>query len=435
MALLCPLSLQQITNARGIVVGASVSFFDSGTLTPRAVFKDQGLTTPWLQPILTDSAGRIPIVYTGGNPLRVRIVEPSGVSNADIPYVPGDVASGGGGGGGGGGDSVLETGDIVPSYRTGIRAGMVRANGRTIGNPTSGATEYAAADALNLYVFLWNADSTLVVVGGRGASGLEDFNAGKQLTLPDFRGVVLGGLDDMGSSPAGLYAGITFTRGNATTLGSMAGSATTTLDGTMIPNHVHTGTTATAGNHQHSFTTASAGAHTHPGSAIATAGAHNHGGATEAAGGHTHGAQADNQGQHSHSGSTDTQGDHAHSYNGALITNATAGAGAAPGYLNTSTGEATSTNGAHSHALEIDGAGLHSHNITVLAIGDHAHIIDTDGTHTHTLTIASDGAHVHTGTTDAGGAHQHSFTTDATGGGLAHPNLQPTVLISWYLVL
>lgn len=68
----------------------------------------------------------------------------------------------------------------------------------TIGNAASGATIRANADTLNLYVHYWDdfsspsGNTLLPVIGGLGASALDDFNANKKLTLPNMSGRGLG---------------------------------------------------------------------------------------------------------------------------------------------------------------------------------------------------------------------------------------------------
>lgn len=45
------------------ISGGSVSFFDAGTTTPRAVYSDATLTTPISQPVTADSAGKLPLIF------------------------------------------------------------------------------------------------------------------------------------------------------------------------------------------------------------------------------------------------------------------------------------------------------------------------------------------------------------------------------------
>ncbi|MFX9031451.1 hypothetical protein ABTN13_20060, partial [Acinetobacter baumannii] len=55
------------------------------------------------------------------------------------------------------------TGDYITAASTGTRAGYVRANGRTIGSATSGATERANADTAALYALLWGAYANTIL--------------------------------------------------------------------------------------------------------------------------------------------------------------------------------------------------------------------------------------------------------------------------------
>jgi microcystin-dependent protein len=77
------------------------------------------------------------------------------------------------------------------------------------------------------------------VVGGRGANGLADFNAGKKITLPDKRGVVPCGGTAMGNADNGVLGGVPFVFGNSTTAGSICGEATHMLATTEMPVHKH----------------------------------------------------------------------------------------------------------------------------------------------------------------------------------------------------
>jgi microcystin-dependent protein len=129
-------------------------------------------------------------------------------------------------------------------YNTGTLSGFVRANGRTIGNATSGATERANADTSALFVFLYNADANLAVSGGRGANAAADYAANKTIALPDFRGRTIAGLDDMGNSAASRLSSTYFGTA-ATALGAAGGSESTTLTAAQIPSITSTVTTTT----------------------------------------------------------------------------------------------------------------------------------------------------------------------------------------------
>jgi microcystin-dependent protein len=393
-------------------IGARARFYDAGGNTPKTVYQDGNLNSAFPpNGILSDANAQLPDIWISGTTAyRCVVTTAGGAVIRDRDYIPGETAAGGGGGGGGGTD--LTTGDIIAAYATGTRTGFVRLNARTIGSAASGASELASADAEDLFLHLWTVDTTLAVSGGRGASAAADWAANKQLTLPNGRDKALVGLDDMGNTAAGGFAGVTFTSGNATTLGSIAGSATVALTTAQLAAHTHTGTTDNAGSHAHSGTTASDGSHTHTGSANA-AGSHNHGSSTGAGGVHTH------------TGSTTAVNDHQHAYSD----------GGSSGNNTVALGGGATVPSVGDSARVTSGAGAHNHTLVVDAVGDHTHSIPTQGDHTHTLTIASGGAHTHTYTTDTFAAHQHAFTTASSGSGAAHLNMQPSLLVTLYIKL
>ena len=119
-------------------------------------------------------------------------------------------------------------------------SGYVFLSGRTIGDASSGATERANADTSALFTLLWDsmANTEAAVSGGRGASAAADFAAHKTITLPDARGRVIAGKDNMGGTTASRLtsagAGIT-----GTTLGVAGGTETHTLTSAQMPNHYH----------------------------------------------------------------------------------------------------------------------------------------------------------------------------------------------------
>jgi hypothetical protein len=89
-------------------------------------------------------------------------------------------------------------------------SGWVLADGRTIGDGSSGATNRANADTSTLFALLWGAfaNTELAIqdssgsASTRGASAAADYAAHKRLPVPDLRGRVSAGLDDMGGSAA-----------------------------------------------------------------------------------------------------------------------------------------------------------------------------------------------------------------------------------------
>lgn len=168
--------------------------------------------------------------------------------------------------------NAVPPGTVAAFRRKTAPTGWVKENGGTIGSAASGATTRANADTINLYTVLWNEfDNTELPIqtsGGspttRGASAAADFAANKRMPLFDSRSRYQRGADD------GLGYDATLTVG--------------AIQADAIKNHVHTGTTASAGDHAHdvpkgttgggdgaqsgpitggSLTTSTAGAHTH----------------------------------------------------------------------------------------------------------------------------------------------------------------------------
>lgn len=240
MAGTIPLSLtQQFDEFGRPLSGGLLYIYQAGTTaTPQSAYQDSGLTIPLPNPIILDAAGRIPAFFLADGQIKARLTNRDGVDQlvADNLLVIGP-SSGGGGGGGGSVDAttVLATGDIKARYSTGTLSGFVRANGRTIGSATSGATERANADTQALFEYLWGADANLAVSGGRGSSANADWTANKTIALPDFRGRAIAGLDDMGNSAAGILSG-TYFGVTPTVLGAAGGGEKYTITQANLPN-------------------------------------------------------------------------------------------------------------------------------------------------------------------------------------------------------
>ena len=242
------------------MVGAQLYFFDEGTTTPQTVYSDSALGEAIAQPILADARGAFPMIYLQAGTYRQRLLDADGVTIFDddgisVPqasdYVPPDA-----------GDTSEEllarTGDLKWRYGTGTHSGWVRCNGRTIGSASSGATERANADAEDLFLHLWTADSNLTVSSGRGGSAASDWAANKTIALPDARSRTLVALGTMGNTAAGIIdASLLDDSATADTLGAKGGADDVTLTSTQIPSHSHTGsgTTGTeSAGHVHAVT-------------------------------------------------------------------------------------------------------------------------------------------------------------------------------------
>lgn len=244
MAGTIPLSLtQQFDQFGQPLSGGLLYIIQAGTVaTPQNPYQDAALTILQPNPIVLDAAGRIPQFFLADGYIKVRLTDKNGVTQLarDGILVIGPSAGGGGGGASVDPTTIFQTGQIAFFYSIGSVAGYVRLNGRTIGNGVSGASERANADTQALFVFLYNADANLVVSGGRTGNPVNDYNAGKTIALPDWRGRALAGLDGMGNSLAGRLTSSANGFGVAAdTLGAAGGAESNTLDVTRIPSHQH----------------------------------------------------------------------------------------------------------------------------------------------------------------------------------------------------
>lgn len=136
-------------------------------------------------------------------------------------------------------------------WGTTVPEGWILADGRTIGNTISGATNRANSDTFPLFRLLWESysDTTLPIytssgaASERGLSAQVDFDAGKRLTVIDKRGRVSAGLDNMGGTTASRLNTI-----SSTTLGASGGAQTHTLTIAQMPTHTHI-----QNSHTHSY--------------------------------------------------------------------------------------------------------------------------------------------------------------------------------------
>lgn len=255
-----PFSLSQQLDERGKPLsGCKLFTIQAGTVsTPQNAFQDLDLTIPLPNPIECDAGGRLPQFFIDDGQIKVRLTDKNGIVQIDADNVQVIGPSSGGGGGGGQVDptTIAKTGDVKYRYSTATEAGWVRANGRTIGSASSGATERANSDTQALFIHLWNTNSGLAVSGGRGASAAADWSANKTIELPDARGRVLASLDNMGNSAAGRLS-LTYFGASPTTLGAGGGSQSTTLAAGNLPPHTHSGTTGSMNrnaSHSHGVT-------------------------------------------------------------------------------------------------------------------------------------------------------------------------------------
>lgn len=137
-------------------------------------------------------------------------------------------------------ENVLPTGVMMDYCGTTSPSGWILANGRTIGSASSGATGRANADTQSLFEFLWTnfADAELAVSGGRGASATADWSANKTIALPDLRGRVSVGRDNMEATSANRLTSAEAAAGG-NTMGANGGTQQHTLTTSEIPAHKH----------------------------------------------------------------------------------------------------------------------------------------------------------------------------------------------------
>lgn len=125
-------------------------------------------------------------------------------------------------------------------------AGWIYAFG-TIGDGSSHASSRANPDTQALYFALWNSQANAQapvfnsagVAVTRGASALSDWNAHRQIAVPDKRGRVAIALDNMGGVAAGRVNNTSFQGGNALILGGTMGEQAHLMTLAELIAHVH----------------------------------------------------------------------------------------------------------------------------------------------------------------------------------------------------
>lgn len=280
---LYPLSRMQQFDGNGRPLsGARLFLYDGGTSTPRVGYRDASLTSAHPNPILADSAGRLPLIYLDDGFYRHRLTTRGGTLVFDDDGLPVLSTTTGGTGTSVDPDAIFRTRDIKIRFDDQPLSGYVRLNGRTIGSAASGATERANADTQSLYEELWRF-ANISVTGGKGANAAADFAANKTLVLPNMAGRGLWGADDLGAgaqsvltsswlnNPAligsiGGEQAVTLTQSNIPAYSLAGGSGSVSVSGTTgveSVSHTHSvsGTTGTeSANHTHSITTGSVSA-------------------------------------------------------------------------------------------------------------------------------------------------------------------------------
>ena len=238
--------------------------------------------------------------------------------------------------------------------------------------------------------------SQIGISAGPG-DGVNTFN------VPDLRGRIPMGLDNIGGSAAGITPGVT-------TLGARSGET----------NHILT--LSELAPHSHGGGTGSGGTHSHASGASSTAGVHTH--AMSGAGDHTHTTGSIS---HAHGGGTNLNGNpqHAHAIGGPpynyyfVIQQSGSGNSVAVSsgpYQATNVLATEPSTIPHEHTIGTD---THTHSHTVTSAPQHSHSLSSDGSHSHSFT------------TDAAGGHNHTISSD--GSGVGHNNLQPYIACAYLM--
>jgi len=247
--------IPQIDRNGDPLVGAKAYFYDAGTTTPQVVYADSALGVAIDQPVLADANGRFPAVFLSPDPGSYRnkmtdaddalLFNVDGISvPQDADFVPPDA---------GDTDPTLlhTTGDVKAMHGTGAQSGWVRANGKTLGNAASGASERANADTSALFQYLWTQDGTLTVSGGRGATAAGDFAANKTIALPNYINRSLAGLLMGGTDPNILASSLVDNSETNDTLGATVGASTHAIAKAELPSY---NLTVTDPGHTHTLT-------------------------------------------------------------------------------------------------------------------------------------------------------------------------------------
>jgi len=208
----------------------------------------------------------------------------------------------------------------------------------------------------------------------------------------------------VGRMPVGRDAGQT----EFDVLGEAGGAKTHTLTSAEMPSHTHTqdshNHTQNAHNHTQDGHNHTQNSHNH------TQDSHSH--STVDAGSHSHGAATGTTGNHQHSGTVNQTSatSHTHVTNGTFASGLTGSGGSSSAFVNFT--------------------------------GDHSHTIGADGTHGHTINGATATNQANTASNNATTATNQAATAtnngatavnQPTGGGAAHPILQPYLVLNYII--
>lgn len=238
--------------------GGIVDIWLPTTTTPASIFSDFALGTPMANPFTLNAAGRFPPVYVADGAYRIRVrnsalvlqfdddevaAVTAAVSTSPIVVTP---------------DQLWSTGHVLVRFDDQVFPGFVRANGRTVGSATSGASERANSDCEPLFLFLWPF-ANITVPAGKGASAAADWAANKPLTLPDMAGRLIGARDDLGNGAQSRITAATVA--SPTLAGSVGGTQNKAILQTHLPavNFTVSGITLNDPGHTHTTPASNSG--------------------------------------------------------------------------------------------------------------------------------------------------------------------------------
>lgn len=270
------------------LTGGKVKFYIPGTTVPKTTWQDSGETIPNTNPVILDSAGRG--IILGDGVYRQQVFDKNNNLIWDLN------TSSSGSGGGGGGSATVGDGDLVgtvkpwagfvapPQYvfafgQTLTRAGFPLAFATltttqnvscTSGNPTiSGLSDTtqipigapiestcfnAGAVVVSTTLSTVTASANAIISANSSATFFPYLNGDGSLTftLPDLRGRVVAGRDNMGGIPANRLTSATVGFGSLPTLGASGGLQSTILLTLNLPPYTPSGgVTITDPGHTH----------------------------------------------------------------------------------------------------------------------------------------------------------------------------------------
>lgn len=264
--------------------------------------------------------------------------------------------------------------------------GKIALFGREAAVPSGWVVCDGRALSRTAYAALFSAIGTV-----HGSTGSTDFK------VPDFRGRAPFGADAMGGTAANR---LTNAGGLDGDVGDVGGAETTALTVAQMPAHKHTGSTGDGGARV-ATTTGEAGAVP--------------AGTTGAGGAHTPVVTAAPVPNHSHSGTATAETGHAHTYVAPVSKAGVAGSGSTNGPFWSGEQEASTGTTNPTFTVTTSPAGGHTPVVTADPVPSHMHSVPAIDAHSHAIPAVP--------------AHTHPMALNDTGGGEAHPNIPPGLVV------